>query len=230
MPTAAHLLPRLRHRGPLLRGRRRCAGGVQLPLAIRRACGRVLRLACRRRLQARNLTARSKPHPVALAAYTGFGVGTLLQASHARRPAFSMVEGGMQRSSPMLRKHGIEGTHPSAAAQRFFSGRYFCSCSARNCAFSAAFASRSCECRTHSSHLSAFHQAGQPPANLQIVHTAFLVCSTARGTLRECREQPVLWAVRSTCSRRCSRVAFSAAARSSLAASSRLPASASTCI
>ncbi len=38
----------------------------------------------------------------------------------------------------------IDFTHVSAAAQRFFSGRYFCSCSARNCAFSAAFASCSC--------------------------------------------------------------------------------------
>lgn len=35
--------------------------------------------------------------------------------------------------------------HLSAAAQRFLRGRYFCSCSARNCAFSAAFASRSCD-------------------------------------------------------------------------------------
>ncbi len=34
--------------------------------------------------------------------------------------------------------------HLSAAAHCFFSGRYFCSCSARNCAFSSAFAARSC--------------------------------------------------------------------------------------
>ena len=126
--------------------------------------------------------------------------------------------------------HDIAGTHLSAAAQRFFSGRYFCSCSARNCAFSAAFASRNCKCRRRTSVICQRPtQSSRQNVHPHIAWTAVLVCSTAWGMLRKWRQHAVWWVVCGTCTRRCSRVAFSAAARSSLAASSRLPASASTC-
>lgn len=45
-------------------------------------------------------------------------------------------------------ERGKWDAHLSKAAHRFFSGRYFPSCSARNCAFSCALVSRTCPAQT----------------------------------------------------------------------------------
>jgi hypothetical protein len=115
--AAAHLLPGLRHRGPLLRGRRGGAGGVQLPLTIRRARGRVLRLACSRRLQPCDLAALNKSRTQLLwrlmlvceVQSTAASSTTKCTAScvqHSQReqcsPAYSMLKGHRIRGHPPL--------------------------------------------------------------------------------------------------------------------------------
>ena len=148
----------------------------------------------------------------------------------ARRPVYSIVKGSnAAQHVPCSRVIAFVGTHLSAAAQRFLSGRYFCSCRARNCAFSAAFASRSCEFPDSKAH----SVTSVPAVSLQYAsaHGPYCIADVQHRVqyIAQVQAAKTLVALCGTCSRRCSRVAFSAAARSNLAASSRLPASASTC-